>query len=66
MDAEVPEGVTVNVKLNARYFLGAMRVMWGTISISAEKLENSEQLAAILFKCSTYPDFYEVIMPLRN
>lgn len=66
VDAEVPEGVSVNVKLNARYFLGAMRVMWGTISISAEKLGDSEQLGAMLFKCSTYPDFYEVIMPLRD
>ena len=66
MDAEVPEGVSVNVKLNARYFLGAMRVMWGTISISAGKLGDSEQLGAMLFKCSTYPDFYEVIMPLRD
>ena len=41
--------------------------MSGDVKMSAKKINSrSEQLGPILFESSARPDFFEVIMPIRN
>lgn len=62
-----PSGVAFNTHIDARYLLQALRIMRGEVRMSAGKLNNkSEQLGPHLFKSSEHPEFFEVIMPLRD
>ncbi len=62
-----PSGVAFNTLIDARYLLQALRIMRGEVRMSAGKLNNkSEQLGPHLFKSSEHPEFFEVIMPLRQ
>ena len=62
-----PDGVAFDTLINARHLLQALRIMSGDVKMSAKKINSrSEQLGPILFESSARPDFFEVIMPIRN
>jgi len=63
---KVPEGGSVEALLDPRFLLRMLRCMSGTVMMSAAKLKDSEQLGPVLFKCPAFPDFFEIIMPLRD